>query len=294
MADNYMQGLLSDPRGEMRAPPRNALMGLLADALNGANNYANRKDPRMPGGMANPVLGLLSNALSVPSLATTADRMSYGESLTNAGKANVPFLKPETADALMMAPVSPRNALAAASLGLGGVSGAERAAVYIGKQKVYQNAYHGTADDFSRVSFDAADEMRRNANLGDAFWMTPSSRHAFGYATQASKSAPKLKEADVFLKNPMTVNAWDEAVNLADQIGAPKPETWDDAANLLGYNNWAEDYIHAAKNAGHDALIIKGTGDAPIPHDQMTLADQLDDHLAIFQPRRIRNIREAK
>jgi hypothetical protein len=121
MADNYMQGLLSDPRGEMRAPPRNALMGLLADALSGANNYANRKDPRMPGGMANPVLGLLSNALSVPSLATTADRMSYGESLTNAGKANVPFLKPETADALMMAPVSPRNALAAASMGMGGV-----------------------------------------------------------------------------------------------------------------------------------------------------------------------------
>ena len=115
-----------DPRGEMRASPRNALMGYVADALSGVNNYAQRKDPRMPGGLANPVAGMLSNALSVPALATTADRMSYGEPLTNARSANVPWLKPETADALMMAPLSPRNALAAASMGMGADTGAAR------------------------------------------------------------------------------------------------------------------------------------------------------------------------
>ncbi|MFK5282901.1 hypothetical protein ACI3PL_25375, partial [Lacticaseibacillus paracasei] len=40
------------------------------------------------------------------------------EPLTNKGKANVPFLKPETADALMMAPLSPRNALAMMGAGM--------------------------------------------------------------------------------------------------------------------------------------------------------------------------------
>lgn len=118
---------MADRRGEMRASPRNALMGYVADALGGINSYAQRKDPRMPGGLANPVAGLLSNALSVPAIATTADRMSYGAPLTNARQANVPWLKPETADALMMAPVSPRNALAAASMGMGADTGAMRA-----------------------------------------------------------------------------------------------------------------------------------------------------------------------
>jgi hypothetical protein len=93
-------------------------MGLLADALAGANDYAN-KPGSAPGGLLNPPLAMLANALALPSLATTADRMSYGAPLTNARQANVPFLKPETADALMMAPLSPRNALAAASMGMG-------------------------------------------------------------------------------------------------------------------------------------------------------------------------------
>ena len=106
-------GLLADPRGEMRATPRNRLMGLLADALQGAQDYAQRPDPRMPGGKANPVLGLLADGLGLNSAAITANRASYGEPLTNAGKANVPWLKPETADVAMMAPLSPRNALAA-------------------------------------------------------------------------------------------------------------------------------------------------------------------------------------
>jgi hypothetical protein len=116
---NALQGLLADPRGEMSASPRkNKLIGLLADALQGAQDYAQRPDPRMPGGKANPVLGLLADAASLQSLATTAQRVSYGEPLTNKGKANVPFLKPETADVAMMAPLSPRNALAALGLGM--------------------------------------------------------------------------------------------------------------------------------------------------------------------------------
>jgi len=119
MAENYLQSLLP----EVRPTPRNKLMGLLADALTAANDYANKPDKTMPGGLLNPPLAAMSGLLSLGSLATTADRMSYGEKLTNAGKANVPLLKPETADALMMAPISPRNALAAVSMGAGAVDG---------------------------------------------------------------------------------------------------------------------------------------------------------------------------
>ena len=78
-------------------------LSLLADALQGANDYAQRPDATMPGGEANPVLGLLADAVALPSMATTAQRASYGEPLTNGKAANVPLLKSETADALFAA-----------------------------------------------------------------------------------------------------------------------------------------------------------------------------------------------
>lgn len=120
---NELQGLL----GGMQATPRNKLMGLLADGLKAADRYANKPDPTMPGGKANPPLSLLSDLASLKSLAEVANNVSYGYPLTNAGVANVPFLKPETADALMMAPISPRNALAAAALAGGGDTAAMKA-----------------------------------------------------------------------------------------------------------------------------------------------------------------------
>ena len=120
---NELQGLL----GGMQATPRNKLMGLLADGLKAADRYANKPDPTMPGGKANPPLSLLSDLASLKSLAEVANNVSYGYPLTNKGVANVPFLKPETADALMMAPISPRNALAAAALAGGGDTAAMKA-----------------------------------------------------------------------------------------------------------------------------------------------------------------------
>lgn len=141
---NQIRGLLADPRGEMQASPRNKIMGLLADSLGRANAFATQNDPRYADKRQNQTLGLLADAVSLGSLAKTADRMSYGAPLTNARQANVPFLKPETADALMMAPLSPRNALAAASMGMGVAdNGAMRAAT----------VWHGSPHKFDK--FDA-------------------------------------------------------------------------------------------------------------------------------------------
>ena len=65
--------------------------------------------------------------LGVPSIATTLDRLSHGEPLTNAGKANVPLLKPETADAAMAAaaalPAVSRGALKASDAAVRAILG---------------------------------------------------------------------------------------------------------------------------------------------------------------------------
>jgi hypothetical protein len=172
----------------------------------------------------------------------------------------------------------------------------QRGALYVGNQKVADNIYHGTDKPFSgRVSFEAAEDMRSNMNMGDAFWMTPDYRHASGYSLNG-RNAPlpgksKVLEGNVFLKNPMTVDAWDEAVKLADDIGVEAPKSWPEAANLLQYADWAKDMLSTAKSRGHDALIIKRTGDAPIPHSDLRLSDQLADHVAILKENRVRSLK---
>jgi hypothetical protein len=81
----------------MRPTPRNELLGLLSDA------YQWMQSPERTQQMQG-FAGLLGTT-GVPQ---TVERMAYGEPLTNIGRANVPLLKPETADALMtVAPFAP-------------------------------------------------------------------------------------------------------------------------------------------------------------------------------------------
>jgi hypothetical protein len=83
----------------MRPTPRNELLGLLSDA------YQWMQSPERTQQMQG-FAGLLGTT-GVPQ---TVERMAYGEDLTNIGRANVPLLKPETADALMtVAPFAPKG-----------------------------------------------------------------------------------------------------------------------------------------------------------------------------------------
>lgn len=83
----------------MRPTPRNELLGLLSDA------YKWMQSPERAQQMQG-FAGLLGTT-GVPQ---TIERMAYGEPLTNIGRANVPLLKPETADALMtVAPFAPKG-----------------------------------------------------------------------------------------------------------------------------------------------------------------------------------------
>lgn len=116
-----MSGLLD----KMQATPRSKGWGLLADALTATNDYAQKPDTSMPMGKANPVLSLLANAVSLPSAATTADRVSYGDSLMQ-GKGQTLQMRPETADVALMAPFSPRTALGLLG-GIGDAGAAQKA-----------------------------------------------------------------------------------------------------------------------------------------------------------------------
>jgi len=100
----------------IQATPRNELLGLLADAMYGGLNYM--KDPRRTQQMQG-----LAGLLESTGIPKTTERMAYGEDLTNISRANVPLLKPETAEAIMT--VAPMVGPAARS--------AERAAMAAGR-----------------------------------------------------------------------------------------------------------------------------------------------------------------
>ena len=88
------------------ATPQNPLLGLLY------GGYDYLRSPQRTQQMQG-----LASLLESTGLPKTIERMSYGEPLTNIGQANVPLLKPETAEAMMT--VAPMAGPAARTLGRG-------------------------------------------------------------------------------------------------------------------------------------------------------------------------------
>jgi hypothetical protein len=78
----------------MRPTPRNELLGLLSDYMAGGLEYM--RDPQRTQQMQG-----LAGLLESTGIPKTTERLAYGEPLTNIGRANVPLLKPETAEAIM-------------------------------------------------------------------------------------------------------------------------------------------------------------------------------------------------
>jgi hypothetical protein len=109
----------------MRPTPRNELLGLLSDA------YQWMQSPERTQQMQG-FAGLLGTT-GVPQ---TVERMAYGEPLTNIGRANVPLLKPETAEAIMtVAPIAKPAAVMAGRTGraVGRMAGEEINAAMTGQ-----------------------------------------------------------------------------------------------------------------------------------------------------------------
>ena len=82
-------------------PQSNPIMGLLAERLKQAQQFATR-----PFGYQNPPAEMLLNLLGVPAVQQTAERLAYGEPLTT-GRGMTTQIRPEVAEAaLTVAPVA--------------------------------------------------------------------------------------------------------------------------------------------------------------------------------------------
>ena len=66
-------------------------------------NYLDKNALQQQFGYRNPVTGVISEALGIPAAARVANKLSYGEPITNVGKANVPLIPEDTAEAAMFA-----------------------------------------------------------------------------------------------------------------------------------------------------------------------------------------------
>jgi hypothetical protein len=75
----------------VQAQPQNAALGRIAEFLK--QTYSPQRTQQMQGTM---------EFLGVPALARTAERLSYGQPITNINKANVPLLPDDTAEAAML------------------------------------------------------------------------------------------------------------------------------------------------------------------------------------------------
>ena len=114
----------------MRPTPRNEFFGLLSDAMAGGLEYM--RDPQRT-----QQLQGLAGLLESTGIPKTTERLAYGEPLTNIGRANVPLLKPETADALMtVAPIAKTAAVMAGRTGraVGRMAGEEINAAMMGER----------------------------------------------------------------------------------------------------------------------------------------------------------------
>ena len=75
----------------VRATPQNAALGSIANLIK--ESYSPRRTQQMQG---------VSKFFDMPALARTVERLSYGEPITNIGKANVPLIPEDTAAAAML------------------------------------------------------------------------------------------------------------------------------------------------------------------------------------------------
>lgn len=133
------------------ASPRNPLLGLLADGLQGAYNAGSA-----PFGYENPPVKGLLDLLSVPALAKTLDTASYGGGLTR-GTGYARRLTDDTSEALMALPLGNPAGAGAKAIGktaareLGPLA-AQKAEQFLLSQGAVKpiTAYHGTPHKFDK------------------------------------------------------------------------------------------------------------------------------------------------
>jgi hypothetical protein len=130
---------------KMQATPRNALMGLLADALSGVNDAAQAETFLPRGGTRktkNPLYSALANVVGLPSMAAVAQEASYGGGGLTRGTGLARQLTPEAKEVALMTLPFPRTStgLAASAMGMADNGLLDRAAT----------VWHGSPHKFDK------------------------------------------------------------------------------------------------------------------------------------------------
>jgi hypothetical protein len=81
-------------KSEMKETPRNKYYGTASDLLKEFHEFASK-----PFGYENPPAEFLSEFVGIPAASRVLNKKSYGESITNMDKANVPLIPDDTFDA---------------------------------------------------------------------------------------------------------------------------------------------------------------------------------------------------
>jgi hypothetical protein len=112
-----------DEGGSIKATPRNEFYGAAADIAKAIEDASKEQF-----GYKNPATEVIADFFGVPAIARTLERKAYGEPITNIGKANVPVLPDDTAEAFMsVAPLSGKAAKGAKTAGKAALGEVEKA-----------------------------------------------------------------------------------------------------------------------------------------------------------------------
>lgn len=171
----------------IRATPYiNPLLGSANDIIGGLLGYM--RDPRRTQQMQG-----LAGLLQSTGIPRTVERLAYGEPLTNIQRANVPLLKPETAEALLtVAPVPPGASRAAMAAGRAGERMAERIVPQIMERG---GMPAGLLQDLAQGSRSQITAWHAGPNLFDKFDVTRAPATGSAY-TQGAYAAAARREAE--------------------------------------------------------------------------------------------------
>ena len=138
-------------------------------------------------------------------------------------------------------------------------------------------AYHGSPNRFDTFGEDGPHWFATDEQTATAF-----GRDRMG-VPQHSLKKPNMYEANIS-GNVLDVDPWAAASEAAQGGRMPKPETWDDVANILQYGEWQNGVLRDAQDAGHSAVRFKNVGDSP--------NGRTSDHVAVLDPATIEILRK--
>lgn len=191
--------------GIRRTPYQYPLLGSVNELVGGLLGYM--RDPRRTQQMQG-----LAGLLESTGIPKTVERLAYGEPLTNIRQANVPLLRPETAEALLtLAPVPPAAGRATMAVGRAGERLAERVVPQVMERGGMPagllegmssrtvsplTVYHGSPARFER--FDptkiGSGEGAQAYGYGHYLAQTPIVAESYAFGLNNKKAAEQLKK----------------------------------------------------------------------------------------------------